>query len=227
LAFCFSRALPQQLHPQRAAPPPPQKQGSIPPRSVSLAGRRLSVTSSSSVLTLLRARAWTPLPAQQADVRAAPPPPPPSSRSRTPEPVKPASSRLQGPPPSVPSLDRSASHREPPREAPRKPLDRAASQRQPPKPPAPQGALSLQKSQSQSGSRGDRYGGPQSSSSSGGAVSRHPSKGSQQQQSSGTATPRRREKQKDNGDVVARLKMICTDADPTKLYRNLVKIGQG
>jgi len=28
-------------------------------------------------------------------------------------------------------------------------------------------------------------------------------------------------------DIVKRLQMICTDADPTKLYRNLVKIGQG
>ncbi|GAA6003603.1 hypothetical protein JCM10207_003502 [Rhodosporidiobolus poonsookiae] len=41
--------------------------------------------------------------------------------------------------------------------------------------------------------------------------------------------PRRREpknKGKDS-DIVERLKAICTDADPTKLYRNLVKIGQG
>jgi p21-activated kinase 1 len=44
---------------------------------------------------------------------------------------------------------------------------------------------------------------------------------------SGAATPRRREKPKENFDVVARLKAICTDADPTKLYRSLVKIGQG
>jgi len=46
---------------------------------------------------------------------------------------------------------------------------------------------------------------------------------------SGVATPRRREK-KDKGkeeDIIKRLQAICTDADPTKLYRNLVKIGQG
>ncbi|KAG6821444.1 hypothetical protein H0H93_010168 [Arthromyces matolae] len=48
---------------------------------------------------------------------------------------------------------------------------------------------------------------------------------------SGVATPRRREKKatdksKDE-DIVRRLKQICTDADPTRLYRNLVKIGQG
>ena len=42
------------------------------------------------------------------------------------------------------------------------------------------------------------------------------------------ATPRRREKPKDGGgDIVKRLQAICTDADPTRLYRNLVKIGQG
>jgi p21-activated kinase 1 len=44
----------------------------------------------------------------------------------------------------------------------------------------------------------------------------------------GKATPRRRtEKKTDTSDVVARLNSICTDADPTKLYRSLVKIGQG
>lgn len=46
---------------------------------------------------------------------------------------------------------------------------------------------------------------------------------------SGVATPRRREK-KDKGkeeNIIKRLQGICTDADPTKLYRNLVKIGQG
>ncbi|KAH9857356.1 Pkinase-domain-containing protein [Lenzites betulinus] len=47
----------------------------------------------------------------------------------------------------------------------------------------------------------------------------------------GTATPRRREKkEKDKdkeADIVKRLQQICTDADPTKLYRNLVKIGAG
>jgi p21-activated kinase 1 len=47
----------------------------------------------------------------------------------------------------------------------------------------------------------------------------------------GIATPRRREKkEKDKEkdiDIVKRLQQICTDADPTRLYRNLVKIGQG
>ncbi|KAK0488953.1 STE/STE20/PAKA protein kinase [Armillaria novae-zelandiae] len=46
----------------------------------------------------------------------------------------------------------------------------------------------------------------------------------------GVATPRRREKKVDKAkeeDIVKRLQQICTDADPTRLYRNLVKIGQG
>jgi p21-activated kinase 1 len=49
--------------------------------------------------------------------------------------------------------------------------------------------------------------------------------------SAGAATPRRREKKKEDkandADIVKRLQQICTDADPTRLYRNLVKIGQG
>ncbi|CAG8573794.1 10973_t:CDS:10 [Diversispora eburnea] len=47
---------------------------------------------------------------------------------------------------------------------------------------------------------------------------------------SGGGNQRRRDPRKgakDNSDVIERLKAICTDADPTKLYRNLVKIGQG
>ncbi|PWN51839.1 Pkinase-domain-containing protein [Violaceomyces palustris] len=46
----------------------------------------------------------------------------------------------------------------------------------------------------------------------------------------GTAVPRRRDTKKNavkDADVIAKLQAICTDADPTKLYRNLVKIGQG
>lgn len=45
----------------------------------------------------------------------------------------------------------------------------------------------------------------------------------------GIATPRRREKKGGDkeDDIIKRLQQICTDADPTKLYRNLVKIGQG
>jgi p21-activated kinase 1 len=45
------------------------------------------------------------------------------------------------------------------------------------------------------------------------------------------ASPRRREKKKqgktNDADLMKRLQGICKDADPTRLYRNLVKIGQG
>jgi len=45
------------------------------------------------------------------------------------------------------------------------------------------------------------------------------------------AIPRRREKKKDDeandADIAERLQQICTDADPTRLYRNLVEIDQG
>ena len=45
------------------------------------------------------------------------------------------------------------------------------------------------------------------------------------------ATPRRREKKKEDktndADIVRRLQQICTNADPTRLYRSLVEIGQG
>jgi len=45
------------------------------------------------------------------------------------------------------------------------------------------------------------------------------------------ATPRRREKRKENkpndANLMKRLQQICKGADPTRLYRNLVKTGQG
>ena len=45
----------------------------------------------------------------------------------------------------------------------------------------------------------------------------------------GTTTQKKWEKEDKarNYDVIRRLQQICTDADPTKLYRNLVKIGSG
>jgi serine/threonine protein kinase len=44
-----------------------------------------------------------------------------------------------------------------------------------------------------------------------------------------SATSQRREKEANsNGaELIGRLQQICTDADPTQLYRNLVKINQG
>jgi p21-activated kinase 1 len=45
------------------------------------------------------------------------------------------------------------------------------------------------------------------------------------------ATPRpkrdKKGKEENKDDIVKRLQAICTDADPTRLYRSLVKIGQG
>ena len=47
------------------------------------------------------------------------------------------------------------------------------------------------------------------------------------------ATPQRREREKEgkaddaDADIVERLQQICTDADPMRLYRNLVKIKRG
>lgn len=40
---------------------------------------------------------------------------------------------------------------------------------------------------------------------------------------------RRRETKKPNKDaeILSELRTICTDADPTKLYRNMIKVGQG
>lgn len=46
-----------------------------------------------------------------------------------------------------------------------------------------------------------------------------------------TVQPRRREPRQRNRakdeQIIEKLRAICNDADPTKLYRNLVKIGQG
>jgi hypothetical protein len=38
---------------------------------------------------------------------------------------------------------------------------------------------------------------------------------------------REKEDRANDADIVNRLQLICTDADPTRLYRNLVKVGQG
>mgnify|MGYP006876464649 FL=1 len=44
----------------------------------------------------------------------------------------------------------------------------------------------------------------------------------------GMQQARRREpKNRKDPNIIERLQAICSDADPTKLYRNLVKIGQG
>lgn len=45
----------------------------------------------------------------------------------------------------------------------------------------------------------------------------------------GSATRRQREKEANSNDagLIGRLQQVCTDTDPTQLYRNLVKINQG
>ncbi|CAG8785992.1 15973_t:CDS:1, partial [Gigaspora rosea] len=74
-------------------------------------------------------------------------------------------------------------------------------------PPLPQAALPTSKlSQQQAGSP------------SGSVVKPLPPNAQRRQQ---------RKPAKDSTDVIERLKAICTNADQTKLYRNLVKIGQG
>ncbi|KAL8279411.1 hypothetical protein RQP46_008223 [Phenoliferia psychrophenolica] len=185
--------------------------------------------------------------------RAPGPPPPPPNPNR--HPSSPQESRpTQGPyrpsGPSAPnsperapsSLGRSVSVRTPPTSAPRAPpsLDRAASQRAPTTSAAPGagGVASTPKPTPPPIAHRPPPPKPQSPA----VVPRDQQQQQQQQQqvvvkSGGGdvkpggpgAQPRRREpKVKANdSDIVARLNAICTDADPTKLYRSLVKIGQG
>ncbi|KDQ26689.1 hypothetical protein PLEOSDRAFT_1057192 [Pleurotus ostreatus PC15] len=107
-------------------------------------------------------------------------------------------------------------------------LDRSTSQRTPTKPSRP--AEPLNRAQTTR----DKRPTPSSSTGSGQAHThaQPPSAAAQSlaKAAGPVATPRRREKKVDKAkeeDIVKRLQMICTDADPTKLYRNLVKIGQG
>ncbi|KAF9454346.1 Pkinase-domain-containing protein [Macrolepiota fuliginosa MF-IS2] len=158
-------------------------------------------------------------------------------------------------PPSVstPSLDRSTSTRAPVKPAKATDLGRSNTTRDRRSPstapgqPAtsPGSALALQQNKltkpSPGNSSTDLPLKSQASGSSGGrSAGPGPQQQQQQQQQSpavqnlakvaGVATPRRREKKVDKAkeeDIIKRLQQICTDADPTKLYRNLVKIGQG
>ncbi|GAA5852294.1 hypothetical protein JCM8547_006727 [Rhodosporidiobolus lusitaniae] len=138
-------------------------------------------------------------------------------------------------------LNRSQSTRSPPTTAspsakPKLPLDRAQSQRAPPSssgaaaggapvphrpaPPKPPGAAPA----------GQLVKKPSTKPSAGAASGAVEGEGGEAVKPGGPgAQPRRREPKNKNkdSDIVARLKAICTDADPTKLYRNLVKIGQG
>ncbi|KAG6810768.1 Serine/threonine-protein kinase smu1 [Tricholoma furcatifolium] len=170
------------------------------------------------------------------------PPAPPKSRALSTH--RPAPTPPGAAPPISPSLDRSASQRAPAKQY--KPSDAHALGRsnttrdRPPPTPSPgpgskhhtpgssQTDLTLKnqpsvyhQQQSQASAPATRAAPPPP-----------PSAGSTTlAKSSGVATPRRREKKAgDKGkdeDIVKRLRQICTDADPTKLYRSLVKIGQG
>ncbi|KAI0717974.1 Pkinase-domain-containing protein [Cerioporus squamosus] len=186
-----------------------------------------------------------------ANPRAAPPPPkktastPPTSHRMAPAP----------PAPATPTLDRSTSQRLP-QSKPHKPaeqLSRANTTRDrrspgpgqqpshhtsphhaapaaPPKPPksspgSSQTELPLKSSPSVRDREREGRGPASQPQPSAAAASL------QKAAAAGGATPRRREKKEKDiakeADIVKRLQQICTDADPTKLYRNLVKIGAG
>ncbi|CAE6473055.1 unnamed protein product [Rhizoctonia solani] len=169
-----------------------------------------------------------------------PPPQPPTRKQTSPQAPSPAPSSFRpvpsAPSPAAPSLslDRSKSQRGPPSPQPQADVARSKSQREPAHAPhivrlAQPGQKIAQGHHVRE--RADKAAPPPSPAVAS-LVKHAPDK------SAGTAsgvappgssaTPRRREKKdKSDGDIVKRLQAICTDADPTRLYRNLVKIGQG
>ncbi|CAG8701985.1 6796_t:CDS:10, partial [Cetraspora pellucida] len=117
--------------------------------------------------------------------------------------------RSQEPPklppiPSLPPLESRTMPTAPPKPAPKPPRPKESNNQVP---PPPQTAPPTSKPSQQ----------PATSAS--GPVVKPPPPNTQRRQ--------QRKPAKDSIDVIERLKAICTDADPTKLYRNLVKIGQG
>ncbi|KAG9121932.1 signal transducing kinase of the PAK [Ceratobasidium sp. 392] len=176
-----------------------------------------------------------------------PPPQPPAKHKLAPkeQPTTPtAAPSAFRPAPSAPSpaapslsLDRSKSQRAPPSPQPQPDVARSKSQRDAPRapsaarsPPTPAGTGQKIAQGHHVRERVDKSAAPPSPAVA--SLAKHA--GDKGGGSSGVAppgsagTPRRREK-KDKGDhdIVKRLQAICTDADPTRLYRNLVKIGQG
>lgn len=146
------------------------------------------------------------------------------------------------PPQAVtPALDRSTSQRTPSKPAkPAEPIGRSNTTRDRPSPGQPPVPAQQKTPKPSPGSSTTDL--SQGGSASGSGRERDPRLQQQQQQqqpspavqslakNAGVATPRRREKKVDKekeGDIVKRLQQICTDADPTRLYRSLVKIGQG
>ncbi|THG99805.1 hypothetical protein EW026_g2609 [Hermanssonia centrifuga] len=189
--------------------------------------------------------------------RAAPPPPKRPSGSQSSPGGPPSSSYRPAPPPPTaltPALDRSTSQRLP-TSKPSKSADQLAraNTTRDRRSPGPQHSHPHQHTHStqngQPGTPSQAYATPKAAKTSpGSAAADLPNKtspGGRQQSpqqpspattslqkvaTSGGATPRRREKKGDKDkemDIVNRLKQICTDADPTKLYRSLVKIGAG
>ncbi|GJE90948.1 Pkinase-domain-containing protein [Phanerochaete sordida] len=179
--------------------------------------------------------------------RTAPPPPKrPAGPQQPPSTASPSSYRPAPPPPTplTPTLDRSTSQRLPQQKPPKTPeqLTRAnttstSRDRRSPGPGHSHGAHGHANGQAPKTSKTD----PGAERSSPGAADRErrPQQPAQQSPATaslqkaaaaGVATPRPRKERKDKdkeADIVKRLQAICTDADPTKLYRNLVKIGAG
>jgi p21-activated kinase 1 len=172
------------------------------------------------------------------DLKGSRAPPPPPKRSPV---LAPSSYRPAPAPPSAatPALDRSTSQRLPPSKPLSQPLGRSntAKDHRPPAPSTtpPSGYPSKSAKSSPASSstelplkqppkQVERERSPPPPSAAANSLHKAAS-------NAGVATPRRREKKdKDKAkddDVIRRLQQICTDADPTKLYRNLVKIGAG
>ncbi|CAK5267802.1 unnamed protein product [Mycena citricolor] len=168
-----------------------------------------------------------------------PPLPPKKAPSAFSSPPPPAAYRPAPTPPSAasPALDRSTSQRIPNKAPVAKPVERSNTTREraQPTPPgklAQPGSVSAQATPKASpGSSANdlplRTTAPRAAPAAPSPAAASLAKAS----AAGAATPRRREKKpadKDkDADVVRRLQAICTDADPTRLYRSLVKIGQG
>ncbi|KAJ7334158.1 STE/STE20/PAKA protein kinase [Mycena albidolilacea] len=181
---------------------------------------------------------------QEADGFAnprSPPPPPkkPQSQSAFSSPAPTAYRPAPTPPSAVsPALDRSTSQRTPskPPGPSSKPVERSNTardpSRQPAKPAIPTASVGSPPSKPSPGSsssdlpmRSQSTRAPPQPS----AAAASLAKASAAAGASPTARPRQKkaaDKDKDS-DIVRRLQQICTDADPTRLYRSLVKIGQG
>lgn len=174
--------------------------------------------------------------------RAAPPPPKqqrtPGSQSSSTAPP-PASHRAAPPPPGTPTsvLDRSTSQRLPQSKSskPSDQLQRAHTTRDrrspgPGQQAHPHGGSPSQKpaKASPSSSTTDLTKTSSRQQPAGSAPQSAASASVSKAAAAGVATPRRKKGDKDKeADIVKRLQAICTPADPTKLYRNLVKIGAG